>query len=489
MMQLREIRGWWALPLLATAISAQAQQLSAGAATLNVPQSLDQILAAGNQSPFSGSVAAEPQRPGVVALSVDEAIDRGLKYNLGVVLSRQSSAQAKAARLSALSNLLPQIDASLRDSTNKINFSTVGIDAKAFGFPPAGYFGYADARLSMKADLFDWHAIENLRAAGADTKAATASLSTARETVTLAVAASYLLVVSAESRVEAATAELKTAEALHQLAQDREASGLNPNIDTLRARVELQARRQNLIEANNDLAKQRITLRRVLGLAIHQEIKLTSRIPYRPLPPVTEQNVLKLALAARPDYQVAEQQVKAAELRVKAAKAARYPTLGLTGDYGALGTHFTNSFATWTAGAAINVPVFEGGRIEAGIRQAEASLATSQAQRDDLRGRIEQDVADALLDVKSASEQVEVAQGTVQVAEQTLTESQDRFTAGVTNNIEVIQAQEAMATAHQQYISSLYAHNIAKVMLARAAGQAEQTLRQILGDSEAPAHP
>ena len=123
-----------------------------------------------------------------------------------------------------------------------------------------------------------------------------------------------------------------------------------------------------------------------------------------------------------------------------------------------------------------------GGKVEADIRQAESILQQRKAQREDLKGRIEQDVADALLDVSAAGEQVEVAKATLDYAQQTLTQSQDRFSAGVTNNIEVIQAQEALATANQQYISSLYAHNIAKVLLARASGAAEQTLRQVLGD-------
>ncbi len=131
----------------------------------------------------------------------------------------------------------------------------------------------------------------------------------------------------------------------------------------------------------------------------------------------------------------------------------------------------------------LRIPIFQGGKIEADIRQADAVLQQRKAQRDDLKGRIEQDVADAILDVTAAAEQVEVAKATLDYAQQTLTQSQDRFSAGVTNNIEVIQAQEALATANQQYIGSLYSHNIAKVLLARAVGAAEQTLRQVLGDS------
>jgi outer membrane protein TolC len=485
-MQVRQIHGWLLFSLLA--IPASAQQLTGGASPLNVPQSLDQLLSSGNQSPFSGSVPSDKLKPGVVDLSVDDAINRGLRYNLGIVLSGQATAQAKAARLKELSNILPQINGSLRESESKANLQAEGFALKIpnFAVPNAVSFSNSDARVSMTENLFDLHDIENTRAATANIRAAGFTFNSAKETVTLAVAASYLLVIAAESQVEATTAELKTAEALHQLATDRENAGLTPNVDTLRARVELQVRRQNLIEANNNLAKQRITLLRVVGLPVHQQIKLVSRVPYKALPAVSEEQALQRALAARPDYLAADQQVKAAELQKRAAQAQRIPTLGVGGDYGVLGTHPSNVFPTWSVNAGLKIPIFQGGKIEADIRQADAILQQRKSQLDDLKGRIEQDVADAILDVSAAGEQVEVAKTTLDYAQQTLTQSQDRFSAGVTNNIEVIQAQEALATANQQYISSLYSHNIAKVLLARAVGAAEQTLRQVLSDDPGP---
>ncbi len=484
-MQVRQFYLWVLFPLLA--LPAAAQQLSGGASPLNVPQSLDQLLSAGEQSPFSGSVPAAKLTPGVMELSVEDAIDRGLRYNLGIVLSGQATVQAKAARLRELSNILPQINGSLRESNMKLNLPALGLGFKIPGVNTgeSELVSNSDARFTMSEDLIDLHAIENTRAATASIRAAGFNFNAARETVTLAVAASYLLVIAAESRVEAATAELNTAEALYQLAEDREAAGLTPNVDTLRAHVELQVRRQNLIEANNSIAKLRITLLRVLGLPVHQQIKLVSRVPYKPLAKVSEEEALQRALASRPDYLAAEQQVKAAELRKKAAEAERLPTVGISGDWGVLGTHPDNAFPTWTVLAGMRVPIFQGGKVEADIRLAESILQQRKAQREDLRGRIEQDVADALLDVTAAGEQVEVAQATLDYAQQTLTQSQDRFSAGVTNNIEVIQAQEALATANQQYIGSLYAHNIAKVLLARASGVAELTLRQVLGDDGA----
>ncbi len=484
-MQVHQIYRWLLLGLLA--IPASAQQLTGAPSPLSVPQSLDQLLASETQSPFSGSVPSAKLTPGVLDLGIEDAIDRGLKYNLGIVLSGQATAQAKAARLKELSNILPKLNGSLRESALKVN-----LQAEGFGFRIPGLdigravsFSNSDARVSMTEDLVDLHYIETTRAATANVRAAGFTFNSAKETVTLAVAASYLLVIAAESQVEAATAELNTAQALQRLAEDREAAGLSPDIDTLRARVELQARRQNLIEANNNVAKQRIALLRVLGLPAHQQIRLVSRVPYKPLPKFSEEEALQRAFTERPDYLAAEQQVKAAELQKKAAEAERLPSLGISGDYGVLGTRPDNAIPTWTANAGLTIPIFQGGKVEADIYQADAVLQQRRAQRYDLKGRIEQDVADAILDATAAAEQVEVAKATLDYAQQTLTQSEDRFSAGVTNNIEVIQAQEALATANQQYISSLYSHNIAKVLLARAVGAAEQTLRQVLGGSSA----
>jgi len=470
------------LLLVLLAIPAAAQQLSAPAVAVAVPQSLDALLAGRARSPFSGSIAAPQPQPGVLDLGVQDAIDRGLRYNLGIVLSSQESAAARAERLRQLSELLPKLEGSLQEGAYKTNLEALGLDFSVAGMsaPKAVQFSNSDLRVSMTENLFDWSAVQKTRAAGASAQAASHSYQSARETVTLAVAAAYLIVTSAESQIEASTAELKTAEALYRLAEDREAAGVTPQIDTLRARVEMQARRQALIQAKNNLAKQRISLLRAIGLPASQQIRLTTRVPYRPMPPVDKDAALELALAVRPDYLAAEQLVKAAELKLKAARAQRLPTVGISGDYGALGTRPNNTISTWSVSAGLRVPIFQGGRIEADIRQAQVEVSRRMAQRDDLRGRIEQELTDALLDVSAAADQVEVAASTLDYTRIMLTQAQDRFAAGVTNNIEVVQAQEAMVGAQEQYIASLFAHNIAKVLFARARGTAEESVHQAL---------
>ena len=431
-----------------------------------------------NTDPFAGSLTQPKPVPGVIDLSVDDALQMALRYNLGLYLSERGTDEARAARLRALSELLPNVNGSITEQVQRLNIKAFGFNFP--GFPSAvGPFGLTDFRATV-SNTVDFSSIDRLRSAGQNRKAAQFSYKDARDTVVVAVGANYLLTVAYESRVDTAQADFQTAQALYQLAEDEEVAGLAPNIDTLRARVELQARQEALIQAQNDLEKQRIALLRVIGLPVTQKFRLVNRVPYYPIPEIELDRVYDLALQTRPDYQAALAQLKAAQFNRSAAWKERLPALGLSGEYGVLGYTPNSTSPNWTAAASILVPIFQAGRTHADVVLAEAQLKQSQALVDDLRGRIQQEIQNAILDLRAAAQQVDVATTGLQYAKAALEQSQDRFAAGVTNNVEVIQAQEALASANDQYISSLYAHNIAKVLLARAMGNAEQTVRQYL---------
>ena len=255
---------------------------------------------------------------------------------------------------------------------------------------------------------------------------------------------------------------------------------MSPAIDTLRAQVELQSRRQQLITVRNDFAKLKLTLSRAIGLPLGQEFTLSDKAPYDALTPPTLEECMQRAYASRADFQAALSQVRAAELSRRAASAERYPTLDFEGDYGDIGVNPATSNGTFRVAGTLTVPVFPGGRIHADVLEAEAALRQARQRLEDLRGQIDSDVRNALLDLNAAADQVEVARSSVDLAEQTLAQAQDRFSAGVTDNLEVVQAQESVASAHENYISSLYAHNLAKVELARSLGNAEQGVKQYL---------
>jgi outer membrane protein TolC len=258
------------------------------------------------------------------------------------------------------------------------------------------------------------------------------------------------------------------------------AAGTIAAIDVLRAQVEMQVQQQRLVAARADFEKAKLALARAIGLPMSQQIRLTTEAPYRPNPAITLEEALDRAFRSRPDYLSALALQKAAEQARRAAAAQQLPSIILNADYGALGLNLSNAHGTFTTAATLQIPIFEGGRIGADVAAADAVLKQRQAQAQDTRARVEYEVRASFLDLMSAAQQVEVARSSVELATVQQQQARDRFRAGVTNNIEVIQAQESVALANENYISSLLAHNLAKLSLARALGVAEATVKQFL---------
>jgi outer membrane protein TolC len=435
----------------------------------------------GQQGPFSGSVTEGKAAPGVLPLSFKDALDRGMRNNLGLLLQNDTALAAHGQRWAELSALLPHVDASVSQSVEQIDLAALGFRINFPGISPViGPIGIFLSGVNLSQSVFDYGAIERMRAGKENERAAQHSVSDARELVVLAVANAYLLTIAASARVDAAQAEVDTAQALYDKAADELKAGTIPAIDALRSHVELQTRQQQLIVARNDFAKQKLTLGRVIGLPGEQEFSLSTLAPYEPLAAASLEDDLRRAYLSRPDYLAAAEQLRAAEEMRRAATAEHYPTLSIAGNYGAAGVNVGISHNVYSIGATLGIPIFPGGKIHADVLQAEAALRQSRQQLDNLRGQIDYEVRSARLDLNAAADQVEVARSSVDLANQTLIQARDRFTAGVTDNLEVVQAQDSVAAANENYISSLYSHNIAKVQLAKAIGNAEEGVRQYL---------
>ena len=437
----------------------------------------------GSQSPFTGSEPEATATPEVLQLTFQDAIDRGLRNNLGLLLSGDQTIMARGERWKELSNLLPNLQARLQEDVQTQSLTALGFKGNLFPFPlprVIGPFNYFDLRASLSQSLFNFKDLEQERAASERLKSAQYSFKDARELVVLAVGNAYLLAIASAARIETADAQVTNAQALYNKAADQQKAGLSPAIDALRSQVELQTRQQQLIAARNDFAKQKLSLARIIGLPPGQEFALTEKAPYQALTPSPVEVYLQRAYTSRSDYQAAQAQVRAAELSHRGAAAGRYPTLGVDANYGDIGVTPAHSNGTWQVDGGINIPIFAGGKVHSDLLEADSQLKQARSQLGDLRGRIDYEVRSALLDLNSAADQVEVARSSVELAEEALTQSRDRFTAGVTDNLEVVQAQEAVAGAHESYIQSLYAHNLAKVELARAIGDAEQGVKRYL---------
>ena len=437
---------------------------------------------AGN--PFLGGVAAGSPTPGTLSLTLEDAVARGLAHNLGALLAGQTLKSAEASRDNALSGLLPHLSAGLSATRQQINLEAYGFTVAPGDSPVVGPFNVVDARVYLSQALLDPGAADRWRAGKQGLEAARAGAQDAREAVVLACAGLYLRAALGASRIEAARAQASVAETLHQRAVRLKESGTVAGIEVLRARVQMQAVRQRVIFEQNEFAKEKLALARAIGLPLGQSFELAQSLVYRPGSPADLQSSLEEALRARSDLKQADSAVAAAEATRKSDRSEALPVLRFNADYGWIGADPQSAERTYSLGAGLRIPIFEGGRIDARTRQADAALEQVRARRDDLRGRIEFEVRAALLDLQAADERVQVAREARDLADEQLIQSQDRFAAGVAGNLEVVQAQDAVTTASDNYLSALYAHNTARLALARAIGGAERSLGTLLGDGK-----
>jgi outer membrane protein TolC len=438
------------------------------------------------QGPFQGSVPTGQATGTTLAVTLKDALDRALKYNLGVIESDQNTRAARAERLRTLSALLPTLYGQLSGSVQQVNLQAQGLRLNTIpGIPIptlVGPFSVADIRAFLAQRVFNWSDIKNWKSASESQTAAFYSYQSDRDLVVLVTATAYLQVVADAANVESNRAQVRTNQAIYQQNLDQNKQGVIASIDVLRAKVQLQTQQQQLIAVENQLAIDKLTLARIIGLPNGQEFQATDTVPYSALKDISLEQALAQAHATRPDYLAAKAQVRAAELAHQAAVAENYPSLGFTANYGDIGSpNFGRSHGTFAVVGTLTIPLFLGTQVRADKLQADSVLQDRRAQLADLGGKIDDQVRTAFFNLHSSSELVTVAQSNVELANQTLTQSQDRFNAGVTNSVEVVQSQQTVAAANQAYIASLYSYNSAKISLAQAIGVAAQSGLEYLG--------
>ena len=461
------------------AVATVQNPLPGGVQTVNTITSAIEV-----QGAYEGSVPAGGRPGAPLELALADAIRRGLEYNLGTVGYQNATRQALAQRKQARSELLPNISAYGLFTEQQVDLAAFGFTFQAPGFSVptvVGPFHYFDVRALLTQNVWNLTARRNFEASEQVVKATKFSAKDARDLVVLAVTGGYLSIIASSASIDSARAQVASAQALYQQAVDRHDAGVAARIDVTRSQVELQTQQQRLISQETDYAKRKIQLARLIGLPPGQEFSLRDSLPYQPLTGITLEQSLARAYSTRADLKAAQSQVEAAELAKRAAQAQRYPYVTLEGDYGLIGASPASSHGTFAVTGSVHVPVWLGGRIRGEIEEADAALQQRRSEYEDLRGRVDADVRQAFLDLTAAASQVGVAQSNRELAQETLAQSRDRFTAGVADTVEVVQAQEQVAGAEQDYITSLYAHNLAKASLARAMGQADQGIQQFLG--------
>jgi outer membrane protein TolC len=460
----------WAIP------AAAQYSASIGGATTTASS------AVGQTTQLTGSVPSGPATNEVLHLTLHDAVTQALKYNLGSIESGENTQIARGERLLALSQLLPQISAEVSETAQQLSLATLGVRKELPQLPPViGPFAYSLVQGNVSATLFSYESIQHFRSAQTAQQAANLSYQDILDVVTLIVGNAYLQVIADSSHVEAQEAQVRIAKALYDQARDQLQAGTAPKIDVTRTEVQLHTEQYNLSIARNNFAIAKLVLGRAIGLPLGQQFELADTLPYSDINTPSVDDALRMAYQSRSDFRAALDSQKAATQALAAAKGERYPVAAMNGNYGDVGETFGHSHGAFFVQGGVSVPIFTGGHIKGDITQAEATLRQRKAESENLRGQVDFDVRSAYLNLMAAKEQVDVATRNIALANENLGRSKDRFTSGVTDSVEVVQAEQSLASANDQYITSLYSHNFAKLSLARALGVARTNYQQYLG--------
>lgn len=435
--------------------------------------------------PYATSVLAPDANGAPLTLTIEDAIQRGLKYNMGGISADVRNQSAKSAEIGARSALLPTVTASLSESVNRVSLAAEGFSASTLPgigsyFPSAlGPFHYYSAQAQVSQNAFDLTAIRNYKAAREQGRAAVFSGRDAQEQIVLAVAATYLQALTYEAQVKSAESQVKLAQAVYDQADQQRVAGAKSSLDVNRSRVQLQSRQQHLLSELGETRKQKMTLARLIGLSVEREFSLAEALEGSTLELPGLEALYQRALK-RNDLQSTEAQLRAAEESRRAASAEHLPSVRISGFYGVEGATFSSGSSVYNGTATLSIPVFNGGQIRSDVQQAEASLKQSRAAYSAKQEDVRLEVRSAWIDEDTSIKQLAVAENNRELALQTLRQSMDRFNVGAADSVEVAQSQDTLASAEQDYINGLYSLRLAEINLARAVGNAEQDVPKIL---------
>jgi len=434
---------------------------------------------------FLGGVPSGQPTADVLPLTLGDAIRRALDHNLGVLMAEQELGRARGVRWQALSGLLPNINGRVAESRQQTNLEAFGFGSFGSSFADVptivGPFNVFDARVYLSQAVVDLGALHDARAEAHNVEAARYDYAGARDLVVHVAATAYIQVLAASARAEAARAEQQTAQSLYDQAVDLKAGGLVAGLDVLRAEVELHMDTRRASAAGTDFEKAKLQLAHLIGLPLGLSFSLDPNLPELPEPEMEPNQAIERAYAARSDYRAALERVRAAESARQSRIGEGLPSVKVNADYGGIGLRPGDAKGTFSVTGAVTVPIFQGGRTHGRVLEADADLLKRRSEADDLKASIYYEVRTALLDLQATREQLQLATRARELAASELVQARDRFAAGVASNIEVVQAQQTVAIASEQFIAAQYGFDLAKGALIRGMGTPEETLRQLLG--------
>jgi outer membrane protein TolC len=431
-------------------------------------------------SSFQGSLVSGKATSETMQLSLDDAMQRGLRTNLGLILQSSNERQAGGQRLIELQSLLPTVTANVSYTVEQVNLAAFGLKFPGIN-PIVGPFQVEDARAYLTQNLLNLQELQKYLATKHNFQSAKLTAQDARELVVLTVGNAYLMCIADQARIKAVEAELNSSKLSFDQATAQHDAGTSPRLDVLRAQVDYQSEQQTLIAAVNQLAKDKLALARTIGLPLDQKFDLSDTAPFHALDVPDPEAAFQQALKQRKDLAAAVETVKADEASKKAAFNQQLPQVTATGNYGDQGETFTHSHGTFTAEGELSMPILQIAQTKGDIEVAAAQLDQAKAKLSDQVQQVNADVRDAILDIQTAAKLVEATKSNVDLAREALSEAQQRFKAGVADSLPVSQALATDRQAEDQYISALYQHNVAKLSLARALGVASTNYNDYLG--------
>ena len=417
--------------------------------------------------------ASLAQDAATLKLTLHDAVGMALKQNPQVILANLQVSQSVQDRLLARSELLPQANGNLSEAVDRINIhAAIGISFPGLA-THAGPFDVFQTGVNVNAPVFDltlWH---KFKASQMGIETSRARETSAREDSVMLVVSQYLGCQRAAADVAAAQSRVELAQAVYDQSADLQKNGVGTGIDTLRGNVQLQNEKQRLIVAQTELQTSLFGLVRLLNIDPHRSIEIADQVSFFDTPSVPLDETLEKAYAARPELRALHSQEERAELDSRTAADQRLPKITFSGYWAEQGLTPDTIIPVYQYQGTIMVPIFTGGRIQADRAKAGLAIRQLQQQETDLRNRIALEVKTAVAQVESARNEVTVANAGIQLAREEVTQARDRFQAGVTNNLEVITAQDELARANDNQIGALYRFNQARADLAHAVGQME----------------
>lgn len=461
--------------LLAGLASLASAQSSATSALPNSPT--DNSL----QNSYLGSIHPLALSATPMAISFNDAIRLGIAHNLGLAVAQNNQLQAQGKRLQTINYLAPNLSLHAENGVHQYNLAAQGFNASVMrqllppsysgpAFPMIARVDLTTAQANYSQQLFNWTGWDAVRAANADTSASKHQVLSSLGLVILNVGDLYLQALATGTQVDMAKSLLASEATTLSQSKDRLQAGTTAQLDVLRAQVAYEQQQQRLIAAENNFAKAKIALNRAIGLAVEQKVELASAAPFANLPLLPIDAAQQEAYQKRQVIQVLKEQIRAAHFERSAATHERFPTLSFSGNWGVEGVAGGIYHGTYTAVGTLSIPIFNEAKFRGDRDVAQAQLDELNAQMNDLKQQVDEQLRDSLLDIATAGQLVQVTRSNLALANQSLSDTSTRYRAGVDTNLPVIEAQATVAEAQSRYISSVLSYNEAKLSYARNLG-------------------